>query len=95
MDESNREFDAFYAAYPRKVARVAALRSWRNKKVSEDTFKTIMKALDAHKESAQWRKNGGQFIPHPATWINQERWNDELKVEVPKNNELQKKYGSI
>ena len=33
--------------------------------------------------SDQWRKHDGQFIPYPATWLRQERWDDELKVTLP------------
>ena len=28
--------------------------------------------------SAQWQRDNGQYIPHPATWLNQGRWDDEL-----------------
>ena len=28
-------------------------------------------------QSEQWRRENGQYIPNPATWLNQERWNDE------------------
>lgn len=36
----------------------------------------ILAAVQAAKRSDQWTKDGGQFIPHPATWINQGRWDD-------------------
>ena len=38
----------------------------------------IMAALERHKTSAQWAEDGGKYIPHPATWLNQHRWTDEL-----------------
>jgi hypothetical protein len=31
------------------------------------------------KTSAQWQKDNGQYIPNPATWLNQGRWDDEIK----------------
>ena len=38
----------------------------------------LLEALEKQKKSAQWVKDGGVFIPHPATWLNGKRWEDEL-----------------
>ena len=37
--------------------------------------------MEYQKGSRQWRENNGQFIPNPATWLNQGRWEDELVKE--------------
>ena len=37
-----------------------------------------MNAIEQQKESAQWSKDNGQFIPHPTTWLNGKRWEDEV-----------------
>ena len=37
-----------------------------------------MSAIEAQKKSPQWTKDGGQFIPHPATWLNGKRWEDQV-----------------
>lgn len=71
-------FEAFWKEYPRKVAKKKAQQSWDKIKPGEPEMKKIMAALAAVKRSAQWLKDDGQFIPHPATWLNQERFNDEL-----------------
>lgn len=42
-----------------------------------------MTAVERQKCSDQWTQNNGQFIPHPATWLNQGRWDDELPVKAP------------
>ena len=34
----------------------------------------------AMEKSEQWKKDDGQFIPHPTTFLNGERWNDEIDV---------------
>ena len=39
---------------------------------------TILAAIEAQKKSEQWVKDGGQYIPHPATWLNQGRWDDQV-----------------
>lgn len=70
-------FELFWAAYPRKVGKVACCRSWRRMKL-DDMLCKILDALAEHKRSKSWQKNGGEFIPHPTTWINQRRWEDEL-----------------
>ena len=36
-----------------------------------------MTALDCQCKQPDWKKNGGQFIPHPSTWLNNRRWEDE------------------
>jgi hypothetical protein len=77
-------WDAFWAAYPKKVAKVEAKRAWDRLKVNADLSAKIMQSLDGHKKSHNWTKEEGQFIPHPATWLNARRWEDELKVETPK-----------
>lgn len=82
----DQRFDQFWAEYPRKTVKKEALKSWNRIKMTDELFAKIMSTLAAYKKSPQWIKDGGQFIPHPTTWLNQERWNDELKVEVNKNN---------
>ena len=79
-------FDEFWAVYPRKVAKQTAkkklasvLKSVRRDKRME-FFVTMMTALRRHMESDQWTRDGGQFVPHPTTWLNQARWEDEVLV---------------
>ncbi|MBT9158933.1 MAG: hypothetical protein DDT26_00182 [Dehalococcoidia bacterium] len=71
------EFEAFWKKYPKKVAKGAAEKSFKKIKPSEDLMKTIMQALERQKESDQWKDQGGRYIPNPATWLNQRRWEDE------------------
>jgi hypothetical protein len=70
-------FDAFWAAYPRKVAKGAASRAWGRLLPSAELGVVILAAVERQRASPQWTKDGGQFIPHPATWLSQERWLDE------------------
>ena len=72
-------FDKFWAAYPRKVGKEAARRSFQKVKVPVET---LLDAIEQQKRSAQWTKDNGQFIPHPATWLNQGRWEDECTPAV-------------
>lgn len=70
-------FDTFWREYPRKVGKGDARKKFA-KALTKTSFDNIMAALRRVKASAQWTKDGGQFIPHPATWLNQERWDDEV-----------------
>lgn len=72
-------FDAFYALYPKHVGKAAALKAWNKLKPNAELQEIMAKALMEQKQSAQWNKDGGQYIPNPATWLNQRRWEDEVK----------------
>lgn len=69
-------FDAFWTAYPRKVGKKRAEKAWGKAKAMRP-LADILAAIETQKRTAQWLKEGGQFIPHPATWINDGRWADE------------------
>jgi len=70
-------FTAFWQAYPRRVAKGAAQTAWKKMNCDKIPLQTFLDAIDRAKRSAQWKKDNGQFIPHPATWLNQRRWEDE------------------
>lgn len=78
-------FDAFYAAYPRHEGKAAALKAW-NKLAPDVVLQEQMgKALEVQKQSQQWRKDCGQYIPMPATWLNGKRWEDEVQTQTQPN----------
>jgi hypothetical protein len=52
--------------------------------LSEDLLQKILASVELHKKSLQWTKDGNQFIPYPATFLNQERWNDEITFQEEK-----------
>ena len=74
-------FDTFWTAYPRKVGKGAALAAWKKAKPSRETVDAILKAVEAQKHSRQWLDSDGRFIPNPATWLNQARWQDETETK--------------
>jgi hypothetical protein len=76
-------FDKFYALYPRKQGRRAAEKSWQ--RLSSLDQQDALEALLNHIEYWKLKQTEKDFIPHPATWINQGRWEDELDMEVKKN----------
>jgi uncharacterized protein YdaU (DUF1376 family) len=70
-------FDAFWTAYPRKTAKVKAAQAYARLKVDESLLSRMLAALAEQRNSEQWLRDGGQFIPHPASWLNARRWEDE------------------
>jgi len=71
-------FEAFWALYPRKVGKGAAERAWKTH-VASGHEKRIVEAIRGQLGQADWVKEGGKYIPHPTTWLNQHRWLDEVK----------------
>ena len=67
-------FTDFWEAYPRKEAKGNAEKAFKKVDVHVDI---LIEAIEAQKKSEAWRKEGGAFIPHPATWLNSRRWEDE------------------
>lgn len=67
------EFEQFWIAYPRKTAKVRARHAFA-KAIQKTTLKAMLHALEWQCQSEQWLN---MIIPHPATWLNQERWDDE------------------
>jgi|SRR3990170_4444333 len=75
-------FESFWKEYPNKKAKIKAEGIFLKKCRDEKLFAEIMTALNNQKQTEQWQKDNGKFIPHPSTWLNQERWKDE--IEQPK-----------
>ena len=73
---SDVDFDTFWKAYPKHVGKKEAKR--RFLKLNKALLQVMLQAIDKQKQTDQWRKNNGQFVPNPATWLNQERWEDEV-----------------
>ena len=79
-----QKFDQFYVEYPKKRAKQSALKAWTKLKPDDDLFTKIMQGLVRWKQSPDWLKDDGQFIPYPATWLNGRRWEDDIEEEKPK-----------
>ena len=71
-------FNQFWTAYPKHIAKQSAVKAFEKLKPDEKLLEAMLKAIELQKESKQWEKDGGAFIPYPATWLNQRRWEDEL-----------------
>jgi len=83
-DEKNLNldgFDEFWRAYPNKKDKQKAMKAWSKHKPD---LKKVLSAIKAQKNSEQWKKDNGQFIPLPTTWLNGARWEDEVNSKEAK-----------
>lgn len=76
-------FDRFWESYPRKTAKQEAIKAFEKLKPDAMLIETMVKAVQEQKQSSQWQEDGGRYIPHPATWLNQRRWEDVLPAKGP------------
>src|SRR5574343_1583323 len=67
-------FDDFWLLFPRKVAKLAARKAWA--RIDPALYPVIVTACAAWRPV--WADKDPEYIPHPATWLNGERWEDEL-----------------
>lgn len=84
-DLSDVLFERFWAAYPkgRRKAKKDAKKAWDKLHPDLELCRKMAVALEAQKRSKDWTKDGGDYIPLPATWIRGERWTDEITIPEP------------
>ena len=69
-------FARFYEAYPRHEAKKPALTAWLKLNPDSALTQTIMQAVERYRENVKDEEQ--RYIALPATWLNKERWEDEL-----------------
>lgn len=77
IELSDPKFAAFWKNYPRKTGKKEARKAWVKLCVTDALLDKMLTALAWQSQQPQWVKDGGSFIPHPATWLRAERWDDE------------------
>jgi hypothetical protein len=82
-------FNEFWSLYPRKIAKATARKAWQ--KLSAKQQLMAAKAIDTHCQYWRAKETELEFIPHASTWLNQERWEDELVIE-PKKEKQSKEW---
>ena len=76
-EEKNESiFESFWKVYPRKVGKEKCRNWFKSHKPNEELVQKMIEAVEIQKKSKQW--SDPQYIPHPYTWLNQGRWEDEL-----------------
>ena len=80
--ECKEYFDQFWKEYPGgirgKSGKKPTLLKWIRINPNKSLFEKIIEAVKRYKETEQWQKDGGKYIPNPLTFLNQARWEDEI-----------------
>lgn len=74
---TNPFFDVFWKAYPKKTNKAFAEKCFTKLGVDQVLLDQMLAALNAQVRSV-WQNKDPQYIPHPSTWLNGKRWEDEL-----------------
>jgi len=80
LGERIKGFDQFWAVYPKKRSKGDAFKAWTQLDPDEQLTAKILQAVERATKTDDWLKNGGEFIPYPATWLRAEGWEDEYAV---------------
>lgn len=88
--KQDQDVESLYSLYPRKIGKGSALKAIRKALKSTDA-EVLREAVGAYAEAVgRWPKEERQFVPHPSTWFNSRRWEDdrsewERKPKPPTN----------
>jgi hypothetical protein len=92
-------FDRFWDAYPRKESKPAARKAFDKIRPDGELLSRMIESIRRWEKSAQWQENGGQFIPYPASWLNQRKWEDDppagKKKVLPAQDFKQRDYSNV
>ena len=80
--KENELFECFWDSYPKKIGKTKAKQVFEKINPDDDLVNKMIAKVDEYKLTNQWLKDNGQFIPHPTTWLNQGRWEDELTTQT-------------
>lgn len=71
------DFELFWECYPKKKAKLDALKAWKQTENVRPEIEKILAALNEQCESSDWVRDGGQYIPYPASWLRGGHWDNE------------------
>jgi hypothetical protein len=81
-ENEDKDFDQFWNLYPKNVGKKDARKAWSASSKTRPPIQELLDSLKKQANSEQWKKDKGKFVPHPKTWLNGERWNDEVTVST-------------
>ena len=95
------DFDVFWSIYPKKKSKGDAEKAWGQVVTNKEIYEAILKKIPLLKNTEDWQKENGQFIPYPATWLRAKGWEDEYEQWQPSTGhpadakiaKLEEKYG--
>jgi len=81
-DVQNDLFELFWKVYPKKKSKGTAEKAFNKITPDEQLLATMVAKIEQAKKSREWLKNGGEYIPHPSSWLNARGWEDEIESKV-------------
>lgn len=81
-------FNDFWKAYPKKIGKAKCLSWFKTHKPKPETVEIMLEKIKEYKQTKQWQNE--QYIPHPYTWLNQGRWEDELEIKNENSSEWER-----
>jgi hypothetical protein len=75
------EFEKFWKVYPKKKNKDKAFDAWNSMNGQRPSLGILLKVIEGQRKSEEWTKSRGQYIPYPATWLNNKRWEDEENTQ--------------
>ena len=78
--DSANDFEAFWSVYPKKKNKGNARKAFK-KAIKKTSLQNLIDAVEAQKQTKDWQKDNGQFIPYPSTWLNAEGWENEVSAD--------------
>src|SRR5688572_28379630 len=82
VDDDDPEFARFWAHYPKRFNKKDARLAWSQLRPTSDVVDRMLETLDWQTTLSEWLRDGGRFIPYPASWLRAERWHDERPPEA-------------
>lgn len=72
------DFERFWGVYPKRINKKKAFETRLKIKDNLPSLDVVLKSVRGWAATKEWKKDGGQYIPHPTTWLNGNRWEDEI-----------------
>ena len=85
-----QNFDKFWKAYPKKRNKGNAEKWFKKNRPSSEIVDEMIRQVERFKDTNDWKKNDGQFIPYPTTWLNAKMWEDEFETDTEKEKRIEK-----
>ncbi len=71
------DFSIFWEIYPKHRAKIDAMKAWKQTEKIRPCIEELLGAIRVQEQSPEWLKDGGAYVPYPASWLRGGRWMDE------------------
>ena len=80
--DTSDDFAVFWDLYPKHKAKADAEKAWRQTLKVRPKLGVLLDAIEAQKLTRDWQKDGGAYVPLPASWLRGKRWLDEVQADA-------------